>query len=113
MSAKPSRCAAGSTPTAITRAVLFVDLRDRYGKTQVVVSPESGAENLELAKTIRCEWVLQVTGRVAKRPEGAANPKLATGEIELRVEKLDDSEPEPPRRRFCRPRRICRAKICG
>ena len=36
----------------------------------------------------RCEWVLQVTGKVAKRPEGAANPKLATGEIEVRVEKL-------------------------
>ncbi len=70
------------------QGVLFVDLRDRYGKTQVVVSPESGSENLELAKTIRCEWVLMVLGRMAKRPEGAANPKLATGEIELRVEKL-------------------------
>jgi aspartyl-tRNA synthetase len=70
------------------QGVLFVDLRDRYGKAQVVVSPESGAENLELAKTARCEWVLQVTGKVAKRPEGAANPKLATGEIEVRVEKL-------------------------
>ncbi len=70
------------------QGVLFVDLRDRYGKTQVVVSPESGADNLELAKTIRCEWVLMVTGRIAKRPEGATNTKLATGEIELRVEKL-------------------------
>ncbi len=70
------------------QGVLFVDLRDRYGKTQVVVSPESGAENLELAKTIRCEWVLMVTGRVARRPEGAANTKLATGDIELRVEQL-------------------------
>jgi aspartyl-tRNA synthetase len=70
------------------QGVLFVDLRDRYGKAQVVVSPESGSENLELAKTVRCEWVLQVTGKVARRPEGAANPKLATGEIELRVERL-------------------------
>jgi aspartyl-tRNA synthetase len=70
------------------QGVLFVDLRDRYGKAQVVVSPESGPENLELAKTVRCEWVLQVTGKVARRPEGAANPKLATGEIELRVDKL-------------------------
>ncbi len=68
--------------------MLFIDLRDRYGKTQVVVSPETGSENLELAKTIRCEWVLMVTGNVARRPEGAANPKLVTGEIELRVEKL-------------------------
>jgi aspartyl-tRNA synthetase len=70
------------------QGVLFIDLRDRYGKAQAVVSPESGAENLELAKTIRCEWVLMVTGRVARRPEGAANPKLATGEIEVRVEKV-------------------------
>ncbi|HTQ39754.1 MAG TPA: aspartate--tRNA ligase [Pirellulales bacterium] len=70
------------------QGVLFIDLRDRYGKAQVVVSPESGAENLELAKNIRCEWVLKVTGHVARRPEGAANPKLATGEIEVRVEKL-------------------------
>jgi aspartyl-tRNA synthetase len=70
------------------QGVLFVDLRDRYGKAQVVVSPESGAENLELAKTARCEWVLQVTGKVARRPEGAANPKLATGEIELRIDKF-------------------------
>ena len=70
------------------QGVLFIDLRDRYGKAQVVVSPESGGENLELAKTIRCEWVLMVTGRIARRPEGAANPKLVTGEIELRVEKL-------------------------
>jgi aspartyl-tRNA synthetase len=70
------------------QGVLFVDLRDRYGKAQVVVSPESGAENLELAKTLRCEWVLAVTGKISRRPEGAANPKLATGEIELRVEQL-------------------------
>jgi aspartyl-tRNA synthetase len=70
------------------QGVLFLDLRDRFGKAQVVVSPESGAENLELAKTVRCEWVLQVTGKVARRPEGAANPKLATGEIEVRIDKL-------------------------
>jgi aspartyl-tRNA synthetase len=71
------------------QGVLFIDLRDRYGKAQVVVSPESGADNLELAKTFRCEWVLKVTGKIARRPEGAANPKLPTGEIELRVEKLE------------------------
>jgi aspartyl-tRNA synthetase len=70
------------------QGVLFIDLRDRYGKAQVVVSPESGAENLELSKTVRCEWVLQVSGKVARRPEGAANPKLETGEIEVRVERL-------------------------
>jgi aspartyl-tRNA synthetase len=71
------------------QGVLFVDLRDRYGKTQIVISPESGPQNLELAKTIRCEWVIKATGKIAPRPEGAANPKLATGEIELRVSQLE------------------------
>jgi aspartyl-tRNA synthetase len=70
------------------QGVLFLDLRDRYGKAQVVISPESGPENVELSKSVRCEWVIQVVGKVAKRPEGAANPKLETGEIEVRVEKL-------------------------
>jgi aspartyl-tRNA synthetase len=70
------------------QGVLFIDLRDRYGKAQVVISPESGPENVELSKTVRCEWVIQVVGKVAKRPEGAANPKLETGEIEVRVEQL-------------------------
>ncbi len=58
------------------QGVLFLDLRDRYGKAQVVISPESGPENVELSKTVRCEWVIQVVGKIAKRPEGAANPKL-------------------------------------
>jgi aspartyl-tRNA synthetase len=71
------------------KGVLFVDLRDRYGKTQVVVGPDSGAENLELARALRSEWVIKVTGKVASRPEGSLNPKLATGEIELRTEKLE------------------------
>ncbi len=65
--------------------VLFVDLRDRYGRTQVVFAPEAGLELLKLAKTFRSEDVLQVTGKVAPRPEGTANPKLDTGEIEVRA----------------------------
>ena len=50
--------------------VLFVDLRDRYGKTQVVFSPESGDEIREMARSLRAEYVLSVTGKVAARPEG-------------------------------------------
>ncbi len=65
--------------------VLFVDLRDRYGKTQVVFAPEGGQELLTMARTLRPEFVVAVTGRVALRPEGTANPKLATGEIEVRA----------------------------
>ena len=68
--------------------VLFVDLRDRYGKSQVVFGPESGADAQALAKTLRSEFVIQVTGKIAARPEGTINPKLDTGEIELRCTDL-------------------------
>ena len=65
---------------------LFVDLRDRYGKTQVVFNPpDTSAAIIEQSKSLRTEFVIQVTGSVAQRPDGTANPKLATGEIELRV----------------------------
>jgi aspartyl-tRNA synthetase len=69
--------------------VLFVDLRDRYGKTQVVFAPESGDETLQAAKSLRSEFVVLVRGKVAKRPEGTINPKLDTGEIEIRVEHME------------------------
>ncbi|HHM12551.1 MAG TPA: aspartate--tRNA ligase, partial [Planctomycetaceae bacterium] len=64
---------------------VFVDLRDRYGKTQVVAAPESGADVVEAFKKLHSEDVIQVRGKVAHRPQGTVNPKLATGEIELRV----------------------------
>ena len=69
--------------------VLFVDLRDRYGIVQIVFAPEGGKEILDLAKTLRSEFVILVTGKVAKRPEGTVNPKLITGEIEVRAAKLE------------------------
>jgi aspartyl-tRNA synthetase len=65
--------------------VLFVDLRDRYGKTQVVFAPEGGDGTLQIAKTLRSEFVILVRGKVAHRPEGTVNPKLDTGEVEVRV----------------------------
>jgi aspartyl-tRNA synthetase len=65
--------------------VQFVDLRDRYGKTQVVFGPEGGKENQTLARSLRSEFVLAVTGTVAPRPEGTVNPKLPTGQVELRA----------------------------
>jgi aspartyl-tRNA synthetase len=68
---------------------LFVDLRDRYGKTQVVFAPEGGPEQLEQSRKLRGEDVIKVTGKVAHRPEGTVNPKLATGAIELRVTRLE------------------------
>ncbi len=65
---------------------LFIDLRDRYGLTQVVFNPPDTSQPIiDESKTLRAEYVVQVTGKVAERPGGMANPKLATGEIELRV----------------------------
>lgn len=65
---------------------LFVDLRDRYGLTQVVFNPpDTPPELIDQSKTLRAEYVLQVTGIVAPRPAGMANSRLATGEIEVRV----------------------------
>jgi aspartyl-tRNA synthetase len=69
--------------------VLFIDLRDRYGRTQVVFAPESGDETLQAAKTLRSECVVLVRGKVARRPEGTINPKLDTGQIELRAAHLE------------------------
>jgi aspartyl-tRNA synthetase len=69
---------------------LFVDLRDRYGLTQVVFNPpDSSSAVIEQSKTVRAEYVLRVTGVVAARPEGMANPKLATGKIEVRATALE------------------------
>ena len=65
---------------------VFVDLRDRYGLTQVVYAPEGGKSIIEEGRRLRCEDVVRVTGKIAHRPEGTVNPKLATGEIELRVD---------------------------
>src|SRR5678815_3519282 len=63
--------------------VIFIDLRDREGLTQVVFRPEENAELAKQAHTVRSEDVLQVTGRVAPRVPGTENPKLATGDIEV------------------------------
>ncbi len=68
--------------------VIFIDLRDREGVTQVVFNPAVSAEVHAKAHALRSEWVLAVRGRVEARPEGMANPKLATGEIEVLVSDL-------------------------
>ena len=68
--------------------LIFVDLRDRAGITQVVFNPESSADAHKLAREIRSEFVLAVTGKVAPRPGNTVNPKLPTGEIEVLVNDL-------------------------
>lgn len=63
--------------------LIFIDLRDRYGLTQIVVDPSNAATAHAAASGARNEYVLQVTGKVRTRPAGSENPKLATGAIEL------------------------------
>jgi len=63
--------------------VIFIDLRDHEGLTQVVFRPEENAQLAKQAHTLRGEDVIQVSGRVAARPAGTENPNLATGEIEI------------------------------
>ena len=77
---------------------IFVDLRDRYGKTQVVFAPERGIALLAEGRLLRNEDVIQVVGKVAPRPEGTVNPKLDTGETEVRAARLDvfNKCPSPP-----------------
>ena len=78
--------------------VVFIDLRDRYGKTQVVFAPQHSAQAHELAQGLRAEFVISVTGKVENRPEGTANPELATGDIDvdgLELTILNKSETPP------------------
>ncbi len=78
--------------------ILFVNLRDRYGWTQVVFGPESGEEAIAAARTLGLEYVALVRGRVARRPEGMVNADVPTGEIEVRaaeVRTLNQSLPPP------------------
>ncbi|MBL8566595.1 MAG: aspartate--tRNA ligase [Hyphomicrobiaceae bacterium] len=67
--------------------VLFIDLRDHYGITQVVADPDSAA--FKTAETVRSEWVIRVDGKVRQRPEGTTNADLATGEIEVYATEIE------------------------
>ncbi|HSH00131.1 MAG TPA: aspartate--tRNA ligase [candidate division Zixibacteria bacterium] len=70
--------------------LMFLDLRDRFGVTQVALNPQTlPSEVFERAASARHEFVVAVSGTVQKRPEGTANPKLATGEIEVAVEDFE------------------------
>src|ERR1051325_3950105 len=66
----------------------FIDLRDREGITQIVVSSKSDAAAHAKAKNIRGEFVLAIKGEVVPREEGTRNPKLATGDVEVHANEL-------------------------
>ncbi len=68
--------------------LIFVDLRDRAGITQVVFAPEVNKEAHEKAHSLRSEYVIAVRGKVRRRPEGMENPKIKTGMVEVACEEL-------------------------
>lgn len=67
--------------------VLFIDLRDHYGITQVVADPDSPA--FKVAETVRGEWVIRIDGLVKARSEDTVNKGMATGEIELYAQEIE------------------------
>ncbi|NBB85320.1 MAG: aspartate--tRNA ligase [Bacteroidetes bacterium] len=69
--------------------VIFIDLRDRYGLTQIVFSPQDDAQAHEAGNTLRSEYVVSVKGVVQERSEDTINPKLPTGGVEVRVQDLN------------------------
>jgi aspartyl-tRNA synthetase len=69
--------------------VIFVDLRDRYGKTQIVFNSEGYLEDFEQVKKLSMEDVISITGKVQSRSEGAINPDMTTGEVEVMVSKME------------------------
>lgn len=69
--------------------LVFIDLRDRDGFTQLVFNPDEYPEEHKLSRSLRCEWVIAVSGTVQPRGEGLENPKINTGEIEVIVDSLE------------------------
>jgi aspartyl-tRNA synthetase len=67
--------------------VLFIDLRDHYGLTQVVADPDSKA--FKFAETLRSEWVVRIDGKVRRRPAGTENPDLPTGQVEVYIDEIE------------------------
>lgn len=68
--------------------VIFIDLRDRYGITQIVFEPSFNKDTHELGKVLRSEYVISVEGTVRKRPDGTENSNLATGNVDVMINKL-------------------------
>ena len=69
--------------------LIFLDLRDRTGVVQTVFNPDTSAEALEIAESVRNEYVLSITGKVIERQEAQKNPNIQTGAIEIQVEEVE------------------------
>ena len=68
--------------------LIFIDLRDRYGITQIVFNPQDNPDLFKKAEKLRSEYVIAVKGKVNSRPEGSGNSNLPTGEVEVAVEEM-------------------------
>src|SRR5437016_14121848 len=68
--------------------LVFLDIRDRYGITQVTCDPERSAEAHRVASEVRSEYVVQVSGKVVPRLAGTENPHLSTGAIEIAADDI-------------------------
>src|SRR5215831_2269060 len=70
--------------------LIFIDVRDREGRTQTVFDPSDLSKELfEQAASLRSECVIRVTGKVRQRPAGTNNSKIPTGEVEVAVSQLE------------------------
>src|SRR5205823_6552835 len=67
--------------------LLFVDLRDHYGVTQIVADPDS--PGFREAERLRSEWVVRIDGKVRRRPAGTDNPELPTGAVEVFISDIE------------------------
>ena len=78
--------------------IRFIDIRDRYGFTQIVFDPSIAGEAQKIGMSLKPEWVTSVRGTVARRPIGQENEKMPTGEIEIKVDaiELHNECPTPP-----------------
>lgn len=78
--------------------LIFVDLRDRYGITQIVFDPEHEGNSHKIAEDLRSEWVISVKGSVRLRPDGMKNEKMETGGVEVLVNEIEvhSSAQTPP-----------------
>jgi aspartyl-tRNA synthetase len=69
--------------------IIFIDLRDRYGLTQIKFDPRISQKAWDEANKVRSEWVLKVSGEVLSRPKDMINKNLATGEIEVAISEIE------------------------
>ncbi len=69
--------------------IIFIDLRDKYGLTQIKFDPDINKVALETAEQLRSEWVIKATGKVIARPDDMVNKKMETGEIEVEISELE------------------------